>query len=411
MAVRRGVDNPLLRGLPLLGDLPGLKGASVLVRVDFNVPLREGDGGQTEIADDFRIRAALPTLQYLLDRGAAVTACTHLGRPEGAPDVRWELAPVREELALLAPKVELLENLRFDPGEEHNDPAFVEKLVNSHDIYVNDAFGVSHRRHASVVGPPTRLPSAAGFLLERELDGLGTLLGAPDRPFVAVVGGAKVADKLGVLESLLERVDALLVGGGMAFTFLAAAGHSVGGSLVDPDRIEECGRLLRSTDKIHLPSDLVALEPGAAFGCGCVEGKVVTIGVDVPEEWRGLDIGPETVADYAKTIAGAGSVLWNGPMGVFEDARFSQGTAGIARAVAECPGFTVIGGGDSAAAVDELGLTDRVSFISTGGGAALELLEHGDLPGLVALRGASNAPDPNRVVHSARGPRGGRTAR
>ncbi len=274
MAVRRGVDNPLLRGLPLLGDLPGLEGASVLVRVDFNVPLREGDGGLTEIADDFRIRAALPTLQYLLDRGATVTACTHLGRPEGAPDVRWELAPVREELALLAPKVELLENLRFDPGEEHNDPAFVEKLVNSHDIYVNDAFGVSHRRHASVVGPPTRLPSAAGFLLERELDGLGTLLGAPDRPFVAVVGGAKVADKLGVLESLLERVDALLVGGGMAFTFLAAAGHSVGGSLVDPDRIEECGRLLRSTDKIHLPSDLVALEPGAEFGCGCVEGKV-----------------------------------------------------------------------------------------------------------------------------------------
>jgi phosphoglycerate kinase len=407
----RGVDNPLLEGLPLLGDLPELEGSSVLVRVDFNVPLREDERGLNEIADDFRIRAALPTLQYLLDRGAAVTACTHLGRPKGAPDVRWDLAPVREELALLAPKVELLENLRFDPGEERNDPAFVEKLVNGHDAYVNDAFGVSHRRHASVVGPPARLPSAAGFLVERELSALGTLLGSPDRPFVAVVGGAKVADKLGVLESLLEHVDALLVGGGMAFTFLAAAGHSVGDSLVDPDRLEECARLLRSTDKIRLPSDLVALEPGAEFGCGCVEGKVRTFGPDVPEQWHGLDIGPDTVAAYAAAVSTAGTVLWNGPMGVFEDARFSEGTAGIARAVAGCPGFTVIGGGDSAAAVDELGLTDRIGFISTGGGAALELLEHGDLPGLDALRGASNAPEPGRSGGGDRGPRGGRPAR
>jgi phosphoglycerate kinase len=405
------MDNPLLRGLPLLGDLPALDGASVLVRVDFNVPLREGDQGETEIADDFRLLAALPTLEYLLDRGASVTACTHLGRPEGAPDVRWDLAPVREELARLAPKVELLENLRFDPGEERNDPAFVEKLVNGHDAYVNDAFGVSHRRHASVVGPPARLPSAAGFLVERELDALGTLLGSPDRPFVAVVGGAKVADKLGVLESLLEHVDALLVGGGMAFTFLAAAGHSVGGSLVDPDRIDDCARLLRSTDRIHLPSDLVVLEPGAAFGCGCVEGKVVTVGPDVPAEWQGLDIGPETVADYGATISRAGTVLWNGPMGVFEDARFCEGTAGVARAVAESRGFTVVGGGDSAAAVDELGLTDHVGFISTGGGAALELIEHGDLPGLAALRGASNAPHPGRRVAGGDGRRGGRPAR
>ncbi len=408
--MRRGEDNPLLRGLPLLDDLPELDGSNVLVRVDFNVPLREGERGDTEIADDFRIRAALPTLQYLLDRGAAVTACTHLGRPEGAPDVRWELGPVREELARLAPKVELLENLRFDPGEKHNDPAFVEKLINGHDAYVNDAFGVSHRRHASVVGPPARLPSAAGFLVERELAGLGTLIGSPKRPFVAVVGGAKVADKLGVLESLLERVDALLVGGGMAFTFLAAAGHTVGASMVDQDRVEECRRLLGSSTKILLPSDVVALEPGADFGCGCVEGKIVTVGPDVPEEWRGLDIGPDTVAAYAESIAGAGTVLWNGPMGVFEDARFGDGTAGIARAVAECAGFTVIGGGDSAAAVDDLGLTDRIGFISTGGGAALELLEHGDLPGLVALRGASNAPDPARAKRGD-GPRGGRPAR
>jgi phosphoglycerate kinase len=197
----------------------------------------------------------------------------------------------------------------------------------------------------------------------------------------------------------------------MAFTFLAAAGHSVGASLVDPDRIEACAQLLRSTDKIRLPRDLVALEPGAAFGCGCVEGKVAKVGPDVPEGWRGLDIGPETVADYAKTISGAGTVLWNGPMGVFEDARFSEGTAGIARAVAECAGFTVIGGGDSAAALDELGLTDSIDFISTGGGAALELLEHGDLPGLAALRGASNAPDPGRVADDRDGSKGGRSAR
>ncbi|HEV3130473.1 MAG TPA: phosphoglycerate kinase, partial [Acidimicrobiales bacterium] len=213
--------NPLLQGLPLLDDLPDLDGASVLVRVDFNVPLRLCADEPGTVTDDFRIRAALPTLDYLLAQGASVTACTHLGRPGGAPDARWDLGPVREELSRLAPQVELLENLRFDPGEVDNDPAFVEKLINGHDAYVNDAFGVSHRAHASVVGPPTRLPSAAGFLLQREIEALGELLGAPAHPFVAVVGGAKVADKLGVLEALLDRVDALVVGGGMAFTFLA----------------------------------------------------------------------------------------------------------------------------------------------------------------------------------------------
>jgi phosphoglycerate kinase len=385
-------ENPLLDGLPLLGDLPDLDGASVLVRVDFNVPLRPCAGEPSKVTDDFRIRAALPTLEYLLSRGATVTACTHLGRPKGAPDVRWELGPVREELARLAPQVELLENLRFDPGETANDATFVEKLVNSHDAYVNDAFGVSHRSHASVVGPPTLLPSAAGLLLEKEIESLGRLLGSPDRPFVAVVGGAKVADKLGVLKALVHHVDALVVGGGMAFTFLAAQGHDIGGSLVDRDRIDECRQLLASGTPILLPTDNVALEPGAPFGCDCTEGAVRTVGADIPDGWQGLDIGPETVAAYAACIAGAGTVLWNGPMGVFEDARFSAGTAGVAEAMAACPGYTVVGGGDSAAAVDELGLEHEISFISTGGGASLELLEFGDLPGLAALRGASNAP-------------------
>ena len=384
--------NPLLRGLPLLEDLPDLDGASVLVRVDFNVPLRPCADAPAIVTDDFRIRAALPTLEYLGARGARVTACTHLGRPKGAPDARWELGPVREELARLAPQVELLENLRFDPGETANDAGFVEKLVNSHDVYVNDAFGVSHRRHASVVGPPAYLPSAAGLLLQKEIESLGKLLGQPEQPFVAVVGGAKVADKLGVLKALLHHVDALVVGGGMAFTFLAAQGHEIGGSLVDLDRIDECAELLASGTPIHLPTDIVALEPGAAFGCDCNAGEVRTVGADVPDGWQGLDIGPETVAAYAEAIAGAGTVLWNGPMGVFEDQRFCAGTAGVAAAVAACPGYTVVGGGDSAAAVDELGLADRISFISTGGGASLELLEFGDLPGLAALRGAPNAP-------------------
>ena len=397
--------NPLLNGLPLLGDLPDLNGASVLVRVDFNVPLRPCEGEPSVVADDFRIRAALPTLDYLLDRGATVTACTHLGRPSGAPDTRFELGPVREELARLAPKVELMENLRFDPGEERNDPGFVEKLINGHDAYVNDAFGVSHRRHASVVGPPTVLPSAAGFLLQREIEALGGLLGEPTRPFVAVVGGAKVADKLGVLKALLERVDILIVGGGMAFTFLAAAGHGVGGSMVDPDRIDDCAALLASGKQILLPTDIVALEPGASFGCDCSGGEVRIVGDELPAGWQGLDIGPATSAAYADVIVGAGTVVWNGPMGVFEDSRFGAGTERVARAIAECEGYTVVGGGDSAAAVDALHLESRIGFISTGGGASLELLEYGDLPGLAALRGAPNAPRPERLSQGDPNPR------
>jgi phosphoglycerate kinase len=390
--MREQSDNPLLDGLPLLRDLPDLDGASVLVRVDFNVPLRPCADDSYAVTDDFRIRAALPTLNYLIEHGAKVTACTHLGRPDGAPDTRWDLTPVREELSRWAPQVELMENLRFEPGEEQNDETFVEKLINGHDAYVNDAFGVSHRAHASVVGPPSRLPSAAGFLLQREIEALGGLLGKPARPFIAVVGGAKVADKLGVLKALLDRVDILVVGGGMAYTFLVAAGHDVGDSLVDEDRVADCAALLASGKPILLPTDIVALEPGADFGCDASGGHVQIVGVDIPTGWQGLDMGPATVESFAHVIGSAATVLWNGPMGVFEDARFNAGTAGIARAMAESDAYTIVGGGDSVAAVYELGLADQIGFISTGGGASLELLEYGDLPGLAALRGAVNAP-------------------
>ena len=387
-----GASNPLLTGLPLLGDLPDVSGASVLVRVDFNVPLRSGPDGKPEVADDFRIRAAIPTIEALISRGASVTVCTHLGRPKGAPDERWDLTPVREVLERLVPGVELLENLRFDAGETADDPAFVARLVQGHDAFVNDAFGVSHRAHASVVGPPRTLPSAAGLLLEREITALGQLLGQPASPFVAVVGGAKVADKLGVLQALIDHVDALIVGGGMAFTFLAAHGHAVGASLLDAERIDDCKELLGKGKPILLPTDIVALEAGAAFGRGETAGEVRMVGADVPEGFMGLDIGPDTIAAYGECLSSAGTVLWNGPMGVFEDARFSAGTAGVARSVAACSGYTVVGGGDSVAAIGELSLEDQIDFISTGGGASLELLEFGDLPGLAALRGAPNAP-------------------
>jgi len=380
-------------GIPLLEDLPPLEGRRVLLRVDFNVPLRrDEDGTPTEVEDDFRMRAALPTMSWLVERGAAVTACTHLGRPKGKVDPRYDVALVRERLAELAPGVALLENLRFDPGEEDDDPAFVARLVEGFDCYVNDAFGSSHRSHASIVGPPATLPSAAGRLLEREVAMLGRLLADPERPFVAVVGGAKVADKLGVLRALLERVDRLVVGGAMAFTFLVARGQDPGASLLDVERVAECAALLADAgDRILLPDDVVALAPGGTIGPDG-DGEVAVVGADVPDRWQGLDIGPASAAAFASAVAEAATVFWNGPMGVFEDPRFAAGTRAVAEAVAACPGFTVVGGGDSAAALDKMGLADRVGFVSTGGGASLELLEHGDLPGLVALRDAPNAP-------------------
>jgi len=381
-------------GIPLLEDLPPLGGKRVLLRVDFNVPLRrDGDDAPVEVEDDFRIRAALPTVSWLVEHGAAVTACTHLGRPKGKPDPRYDVALVRARLDELAPGVALLDNLRFDPGEEADDPAFVARLVDGFDCYVNDAFGASHRAHASIVGPPARLPSAAGRLLERELAMLGRLLDEPARPFVAVVGGAKVADKLGVLRALLERVDRLVVGGGMAYTFLAARGHSTGASLLDHDRIGDCAALLdEAGDRIVLPRDVVVLGPGGTIDPAGGLGDVDVVGLDVPDGWEGVDMGPASVAAFAAVVAEARTVFWNGPVGAFEDPRFATGTRAVAEAVAACDGFTVVGGGDSAAALDHMGLADRVDFISTGGGASLELIEHGDLPGLEALRGAPNAP-------------------
>ncbi len=363
--------------VPTLEDLPDPSGKSVLLRVDFNVPIT---GGQ--IDDDMRIQAALPTIEWLLDHGATVDACSHLGRPKGKPDERYTMGPVRERLKELAPGVNLLENLRFDAGEESNDPAFVDRLVEGHDLYVNDAFGASHRSHASVVGPPGRLPSAAGRLLAREVEVLGGLLESPDRPFVAVLGGAKVGDKLGVIKALLDKVDTLIIGGGMAFTFLKAQGHEIGDSLLQADYVDTCRELLASGRRILIPSDFVALGP---------DGEVEPCGADFRPGWKGLDIGPESAKAFSAEIAGAGTVLWNGPMGVFEDDRFAAGTRALAEAVADAKGFTVIGGGDSAAALAKFGLADEVDHVSTGGGASLELIEKGDLPGLAALRKAPNA--------------------
>lgn len=380
-------------GVPTLEDLPPVEGRSVLVRADFNVPLCPDGHGGLKVMDDFRVRATLPTLQWLVGRGARVTACTHLGRPKGEPGEDTDVAPVRALLAELAPKVQLLDNLRWDPGEEAGDEAFARRLVEGFDCFVNDAFGASHRAHASIVGPPRWLPSAAGRLFERETKAIGGLLAAPARPFVAVVGGAKVRDKIGVLRSLLRVVDQLVVGGGMAFTFLAAQGVPVGDSLVDHDHLDDCRQLLDGAgDRILLPTDVVALGPGGTIGsCGPGTGEVA-VGDQVADGWRGLDIGPRTAKAYAEAVAGGRTVFWNGPMGVFEDERFESGTRTVAEAVADCPGRTVVGGGDSVAALNRLGLEDRVSFVSTGGGASLELLEHGDLPGLAALRQAPNAP-------------------
>ena len=371
--------------VPVLEDLPDPRGKRVLVRADFNVPLNG-----SAITDDLRIRAAVPTLTWLLERGASVVTCSHLGRPKGRPDSKYSMDPVRARLAALAPGVELLENLRFDAGEEGNDPAFVQHLIAGVDLYVDDAFGAAHRAHASIVGPPQFLPSAAGRLLAKEVEVLGELLDAPRRPFVAVLGGSKVSDKLGVIEALLGRCDRLLIGGGMCFTFLAALGHSIGGSLFEPALVDTCARLLKLAGaKIVLPSDITALSPDGSFGA-TQSGEVRQMGRRLPDGWMGLDIGPGSAAEFGDVIAEARTVFWNGPMGVFEDPRFAAGTRHVAHAVAECRGFTVVGGGDSAAALAQFKLDDEVDHVSTGGGASLELIELGDLPGLIALRGAPN---------------------
>jgi phosphoglycerate kinase len=376
----------MINGVPQLEDLGDVAGKRVLVRCDFNVPIRDG-----VITDDLRIRAALPTLQWLQSHGAAVTACSHLGRPKGAPDPQYSMDPVRARLAELAPGVELLENLRFNPGETTDDPAFVAELVAGQDAYVNDAFGASHRAHASIVGPPRTLPSAAGRLLEKEVEVLLGVRNDPRRPFIAILGGSKVSDKLGVINALLDVCDGLIIGGGMCFTFLKAMGHSIGSSLCEDDQVDTCKRLLDSGATIHLPSDITGLGPGGKIGDPSAGGEVRQFGRDLPDGWMGLDIGPGTAAEFSDVIAEARQVLWNGPMGVFEDPRFEAGTRTVAEAVADCRGFTVIGGGDSAAAAAQFGLADRIDHVSTGGGASLELIEQGDLPGLAALRSAPNA--------------------
>ncbi len=368
--------------VPQLEDLGDLNGRRVLVRCDFNVPLAGG-----VITDDLRIRAAVPTLRFLVDAGAHVTACSHLGRPGGSPDAAYSMGPVRARLAELLPGVELLENLRFDPGETADDPGFTERLIEGRDAYVNDAFGASHREHASVVGPPRHLPSAAGRLLAREVEVLSGLRDSARHPFVGILGGAKVSDKLGVIEALLDVVDELIVGGGMCFTFLAAKGANVGSSLLEEDLIEDCARLLDSGAPIRLPLDITALGPGGKIGDPSAGGEVRQVGTSMPDGWMGLDIGPGSAVEFCDVIADARTVLWNGPMGVFEDPRFAAGTRTLAEAVAECRGFTVVGGGDSAAATRQFGLADAMDHVSTGGGAALELIEKGDLPGLAALRG------------------------
>jgi phosphoglycerate kinase len=343
------------------------------------------------ITDDLRIRAALPTIEWLLGKGAKVTAATHVGRPKGEPNPKYSVEPIRRRLAELAPEVELLENLRFDPGEESNDPAFAARLTEGFDAYVNDAFGASHRSHASIVGPPSRLPSAAGRLLAREVEVLLGMRDGPNRPFVAVLGGSKVSDKLGVIDALLGVVDALVIGGGMCFTFLKAQGHRIGDSLCEDDQLDACRRFLAGDKPIHLPSDITALGPGGVIGDPSAGGEVRQLGVEIPDGWKGLDIGPGTAAEFGDVVMDARTVFWNGPMGVFEDERFAAGTRTVAHAMVDTKAFTVVGGGDSAAALAQFDLADGVDHISTGGGASLELLELGDLPGLAALRGAPNA--------------------
>jgi phosphoglycerate kinase len=372
----------MINGIPTLEDLGDVSGRRVLVRTDFNVPMETLADGTRRITDEFRVRAALPTIEWLLDRGASVVCASHLGRPKGKPEDKYSMAPVRDLLAEIAPGVELLENLRFDAGEESDAPEFVARLVDGIDMYVDDAFGAAHRAHASIVGPPRTLPSAMGRLLEREVDVLLGLRQAPRHPFVAVLGGSKISDKLGVVESLLEIVDALVIGGAMCFTFLAAQGFPVGASLFEPDQVDTCRRLLASGKLIHLPEDIVGLD---------AEGNYATYGRRLPEGAKGFDIGPGSAAAFSDIIMDARMVFWNGPMGMFEDERFAKGTRTVAQAMADTKAFTVVGGGDSAAALAQFGLDDEVDHVSTGGGASLELLELGDLPGLKALREAPNA--------------------
>ncbi len=375
-------------------------GKKVLVRVDFNVPIKEG-----KIKDDTRITSALPTINYLLEHGAAVILMSHLGRPKGQPNLEYSMKPVADHLAKLvaAPvkfaedcrgeiakaasealkpgEILVLENTRFYAEEEKNDPQMSADLASLADLYVNDAFGTAHRAHASTYGAAVLLPSAAGFLMEKEIKYLGDAIANPERPFVAILGGAKISDKIGVIENLLKKADKILIGGGMANTFLKALGHELADSLVEAEVIDTAKALLeKSEGKLVLPVDMVL---GDAFDA---EAKMETLPVgDVPAGWRILDIGPKTVEAFSKEITSAGTIVWNGPMGVFEFPRFAAGTFAVARQVAESCAVSIIGGGDSVSAINQSGLSEQITHISTGGGASLEMLEGIELPGLAIL--------------------------
>ena len=382
-----------------------VKGKKILLRCDFNVPQDKATGA---IKDDKRIRAALPTIQYLLDNGAAVIACSHLGKPKGEWKQSLTLAPVAERLsellgrpvifaadivgddakakaaALQPGELLLLENLRFDPREEKNDPSFAKELADMAELYVSDAFGTVHRAHASTAGVAAYLPAVSGFLIGKELGYMGKALADPARPFVAILGGAKVSDKIAVIENLLTKCDKIIIGGGMAYTFIKAMGHEVGNSLLEADKLDYAREMIaRAKEKgvdFLLPVDTVV---GREFAAD-TEAKTVDIDA-IPADWMGLDIGPKTIALYEDAINGAGTVVWNGPMGVFEFDRFAEGTRAVARAVAASGAVSIVGGGDSAAAVEQLGFADQITHISTGGGASLEFLEGKQLPGVVCL--------------------------
>jgi phosphoglycerate kinase len=377
-----------------------VQGKRVLVRVDFNVPMQNG-----QITDDRRIRESLPTIQSLLERGAKVILMSHLGRPKGRRDPQYSLRSVAERLSELlgrpvrfledcvgesveqavqamAPgEVALLENLRFHPEEEANDADFARALARLGDLYVNDAFGSAHRAHASTEGVAHYLPAVAGLLMEKELRYLGSALTQPERPFVAILGGAKVQDKIGVIQNLLPKVDRLLIGGGMAFTFLKAQGYEIGRSLLDSDRIEFARQVLQEAgQKIVLPVDVVVAPSPEA------EAQAQVVPVDqIPPDQMGLDIGPRTVARFSEIVRPARTIVWNGPLGLFERATFAAGTRGVLQAVAESGATSILGGGDTAAAAEQLGFADRITHISTGGGAALEFLEGRTLPGVAVL--------------------------
>ncbi len=382
-----------------------VSGKKVLLRCDFNVPLDKETGA---ITDEKRIVASLPTIQYLLEHGAAVIACSHLGRPKGQVKPELSLKPVAERLgqllnvdaqlaadvagpdaaakaaALQSGQVLLLENLRFQPEEEKNDPEFAKTLASFADLFVSDAFGTVHRAHASTAGVAAYLPAVAGLLVEKELSFLGGALEEPKRPFVAILGGSKVSDKIGVLESLLTKADAILIGGGMSYTFTKALGGKIGASLLEEDRLDFAKSIMEQAEtqgvQLLLPTDSVCAREFAADAVP----ETFPAG-EIPEDMMGLDIGPETSKRYAGTIQGAGTVIWNGPMGVFEFPAFAKGTAAVAEAMAASNAVTIIGGGDSAAAANQLGFADRMTHISTGGGASLEFLEGKTLPGVACL--------------------------